>query len=49
MTVPIIDIRKFSQHLSKRQKQWLWFIALWFSGLGTVLLISYVIKLIMGV
>jgi uncharacterized protein (DUF1810 family) len=31
---------------TKKQKQWLWFIFLWLGGLGTVTLISFIIKLI---
>ncbi len=35
--------------LSKKQTQWLWFIALWLGGFTTVYIIAYMIKLAMGI
>tara|TARA_Y100001936_G_C15535440_1_gene389799 strand:- start:297 stop:434 length:138 start_codon:yes stop_codon:yes gene_type:complete len=35
------------EKLSKKQKQWAWFIMLWLGGLGSVLILSYAIKLLM--
>lgn len=35
--------------LSKKQKQWIWFIALWLGGFTTVYLIAYIIKLVMKI
>lgn len=35
--------------ISQKQKQWLWFIALWCGGFATLLIISSVIKLIMNI
>lgn len=39
----------FKKSLSKKQKQWLWFIALWLGGFTTVYLIAYIIKLVMRI
>jgi hypothetical protein len=36
------------KNLSDKQRQWLWFIALWLGGLGSVLLMSQVIRMMMG-
>tara|TARA_Y100000034_G_scaffold119470_1_gene161305 strand:+ start:177 stop:317 length:141 start_codon:yes stop_codon:yes gene_type:complete len=33
--------------LSSKQKQWLWFVALWLAGLLTVASIGYAIKFLM--
>lgn len=38
-----------SRPISPKQKQWLWFIALWCGGFLTLLAISSVIKLIMNI
>ena len=38
----ISDIR-----LSKKQKQWAWFIALWCGGLIAALTLGYIIKFLM--
>ena len=35
--------------LSKKQTQWLWFIALWLGGFTTVYIIAYIIKLAMRI
>jgi hypothetical protein len=36
----------FSRKISKKQRQWLWFVALWLFGLCSISLISYLIKVI---
>lgn len=33
--------------LTKKQKQWIWFVGLWCAGLGTVYLMSGIIRLLM--
>ena len=35
--------------MSVRQRQWLWFVGLWCSGLAAVLLLAYGIRLVMGI
>jgi hypothetical protein len=35
--------------LNPRQRQWTWFIALWFGGAGAMLALSMIIKLMIGV
>ena len=37
------------KRLTKKQTQWAWFIALWCSGLTTVLVVSYVVKWMMRI
>tara|TARA_B100000989_G_C19476862_1_gene443323 strand:+ start:210 stop:332 length:123 start_codon:yes stop_codon:yes gene_type:complete len=37
------------KHLSKHQRQWAWFVLLWCGGLGSVMLLGYVIRLAMGI
>ena len=39
----------FKNKLSKKQTQWLWFIALWLGGFTTVYIIAYIIKLAMRI
>ncbi|MEO0443590.1 MAG: hypothetical protein AAFZ92_07605 [Pseudomonadota bacterium] len=39
----------FSRYLSPKQKQWAWFVVLWFAGLSTVLLLGFVIRTAMGI
>jgi hypothetical protein len=34
---------------NKKARQWLWFAALWFGGLSVVLVLSYLIRLAMGI
>ncbi|MFW6373656.1 MAG: DUF2474 domain-containing protein [Thermodesulfobacteriota bacterium] len=34
---------------TKKQKQWLWFIWLWFGGLSAVLLLAALIRWMMGI
>jgi hypothetical protein len=41
-------VRQRWKDLSDKQRQWLWFIALWLGGLGSVLLMSQVIRMMMG-
>ena len=33
------------KRLTKKQEQWAWFVGLWCGGLGAVLLLGYLIKL----
>lgn len=33
----------------ERNRQWLWFSGLWLAGIGACLLLSYAIKLLMGI
>ncbi|MEM7047931.1 MAG: hypothetical protein AAF442_09865 [Pseudomonadota bacterium] len=35
--------------LNPKQKQWAWFVILWCSGLGTVMLVGYIIRIAMGI
>lgn len=35
--------------ITKKQKQWLWFIGLWLGGLSVVLLLAVVIRWMMGI
>jgi len=37
-------ITELSRNLSEKQKQWLWFIGLWFGGLFCVLMLSLFLK-----
>lgn len=41
-------MKPLTKLLTKSQKQWLWFIGLWFGGLASVFSLSYLIKIIMG-
>ncbi|GAB4164617.1 MAG: hypothetical protein Tsb006_4220 [Rickettsiaceae bacterium] len=41
------DVTSKNKMRYKKQKQWLWFIFLWFCGLGSAALISFLIKLVM--
>jgi hypothetical protein len=38
-----------NERLSVRQRQWLWFVALWCSGLASVLILAEIIRLIMKI
>lgn len=38
---------RFIERLSTGQRQWLWFFLLWCGGLGAVLILSAIIKIIM--
>jgi hypothetical protein len=40
-------MKRFSNNISVKQRQWLWFIALWFGGLLAVASLSYAIRLLM--
>jgi hypothetical protein len=33
--------------VTEKQKQWLWFIGLWFTGLGTTALLAYAVRWVM--
>ncbi len=35
--------------LTKKQQQWLWFVALWCCGLAAVMLLAYLVRLLMGI
>ncbi len=35
--------------LTEKQQQWLWFVVLWCGGLGAVLLLAYLIRLMMRI
>ena len=35
--------------LTKKQQQWLWFVVLWCGGLGAVMLLAYLVRLLMGI
>ena len=35
--------------LSPKQRQWLWFVALWCCGLFSVFALSYVVRIAMGI
>jgi len=37
------------QRRSEKQKQWLWFVALWCFGLGSVMLLGFIIRGMMGI
>ena len=43
----IID--KLLNRLSKKQRQWAWFIILWCGGLGSVMLLGLIIRTMMGI
>lgn len=34
--------------LTRKQKEWLWFIGLWCAGLGAVYSLAYIIRLMIG-
>ncbi len=34
--------------ITKKRKQWLWFVGLWFGGLSAVLALAGLIRLLMG-
>jgi hypothetical protein len=36
------------KQLTKKQRQWLWFVGLWCGSLSAVLLLAYVLRLMMG-
>jgi len=42
----IIHIKKFFLARSLKARQWMWFFALWFGGLFTVVVLTYPIKLL---
>ena len=37
------------KQITKKYKEWLWFIALWLAGFGALTITSYLIKLIMKI
>ena len=37
------------QRLSEKQRQWAWFAVLWFTGLGSVVLLGSIIRMAMGI
>jgi hypothetical protein len=37
------------KRLTKKQRQWAWFIGLWCGGLSAVMLLGFVIRLMMGI
>jgi hypothetical protein len=39
----------FKNKLSKKQTEWLWFIALWLGGFTTLYIVAYIIKMAMKV
>jgi len=41
--------KNYFKGLSEKQKQWAWFVGLWFVGLLTVSGVGYAIKLLMFV
>jgi len=51
MSIPII--RKLRQRiavtLTHKQREWAWFIGLWFGGLLSVGTLAYLIRLLMGI
>jgi hypothetical protein len=34
---------------TKKQKEWMWFFALWCGGLAAAALLAYLVRLIMGI
>lgn len=45
---PLIDVlSEYGSGLTKKQRQWLWFVGLWTASLFTVLTIGYAIKFVM--
>ena len=44
-----LEARAAMSPCTKRQKQWLWFIGLWLGGLGSVMLLSSIIKFVMQI
>ncbi len=34
--------------ITRKQRQWLWFISLWCGGLGSVFVLAYLIRWVMG-
>lgn len=38
-----------NKYLSPKQKQWAWFVILWCGGLGTVMLLGFIIRTAMGI
>ena len=40
---------KLAKKTSPRQRQWLWFVGLWFGGLLAVSILAYAIRLAMGI
>jgi len=43
------EVKAVMKAYTKKQKQWLWFITLWLGGLGSVMLLSTIIKLAMRI
>lgn len=43
----IVD--KLWSRLSKKQRQWAWFVILWCGGLGAVMLLGFIIRTAMGI
>lgn len=41
--------KNYFERLSEKQKQWAWFVGLWFAGLLTVSGVGYAIKFLMFV
>jgi len=44
-----LEAKLAMKECTNTKRQWLWFIALWLGGFGSVLLLSTIIKLIMKV
>ena len=44
-----LEAKLAMKECTNKRRQWLWFIALWLGGFGSVLLLSTIIKLIMKV
>lgn len=40
--------KRAQMQLTKKQQQWLWFIGLWLGGLGSVLLVARIIRIMLG-
>ncbi len=49
MNISIKDCLKIWLTIHPKFKQWLWFIILWCSGLLTVVLLTYPIKLLINI
>ncbi len=49
MSICISKIVAKSQQMDIKLKQWLWFVGLWFMGLGVVILMTLPIKLLIKI
>lgn len=43
-----MNIEKYLNKLSIKQKQWFWFVVLWFLGLASITILAYLIKLLIN-